>query len=103
MIETSLFTLQPIDLLVSALMIAGTLMVAQRRPLGWWLFLATNVVLIGIAWELQRWGQLPGYVVLCGINLYGLVKWRAPKPLPRRMVTEPSNLRFSDRRIYETQ
>ena len=75
MIETSLFTLQPIDLLVSALMIAGTLMVAQRRPLGWWLFLATNVVLIGIAWELQRWGQLPGYVVLSGINLYGLAKW----------------------------
>ena len=103
MIEALWLCLEPVDLLVSGLMIAGTLLVAQRRPLGWWLFLATNAILIVIACELHRWGQLPGYVVLSGINLYGLAKWRTPKQLPRRMVTELPHLRFTKRSSYEPQ
>lgn len=68
----------PIDLVVSLLMIAGQWCVVQRRATGWWLFLATNILLIVIAWQTQRWGLIPGYVVLSAINLYGLATWHTP-------------------------
>ena len=70
--------IEPIDVLVSLLMIAGQWNIAQRRAAGWWLFLATNVILIGIAWQTARWGLIPGYLILSGINLYGLAKWHRP-------------------------
>jgi nicotinamide riboside transporter PnuC len=70
--------IEPIDLLVSLLAIAGQWCMATRRRIGWLWFLATNVLLIAIACDLQRWGLIPGYLVLSAINVYGLAKWRGP-------------------------
>ena len=67
--------IEPIDVLVSFLMISGQWNIAQRRAAGWWLFLATNAILIGIAWQTARWGLIPGYLILSAINVYGLAKW----------------------------
>jgi nicotinamide riboside transporter PnuC len=70
--------IEPIDLLVSLLAIAGQWCMATRRRIGWLWFLATNVLLIAIACDLRRWGLIPGYLVLSAINVYGLAKWHAP-------------------------
>jgi nicotinamide riboside transporter PnuC len=85
----------PIDLVVSAMIIAGQWCVVQRRAMGWWLFLAANMVLILIACETQRWGLIPGYLILSAINVYGLSTWHGPMQSHARMVAPASPIKES--------
>lgn len=85
--------IEPIDVLVSVLLIAGQWCIAQRRPAGWWLFLATNMILIVIACQTGRWGLIPGYLILSAINLYGLAKWHGPIHSPSRIAIPARGLK----------
>ncbi len=66
-----------IDIFASVFAIAGKYCLAERYAAGWWLFMLANVLLSVIAYRLERWGLIPGYLLLSAMDVYGLRKWRS--------------------------
>ncbi len=67
-----------IDGAISLLLIAGQLCIAYRHRAGWIVWSVANFLLIAVAWQLDRYAQLPGYVVMTLFNVIGFRNWSRP-------------------------
>jgi nicotinamide riboside transporter PnuC len=67
-----------VEYLGSALGVAGALWLALRLPSSgdaWLVWIASNVLLIALAWRYRSWGLLAMYVVYLGTSLLGAARY----------------------------
>ncbi len=67
------------DASVAMTSIAAQLLMAKRRIENWWLWIAANILSIGLYAFKGLWITTGLYVILLGIATWGLVRWRAAR------------------------
>ncbi len=67
------------DASVAMISIAAQILMSVRKIENWWLWIAANIVSIGLYGAKGLWITMALYVLLLGISIWGLVRWRAAR------------------------
>ncbi len=67
------------DASVAMISIAAQILMSMRKIENWWLWIAANIVSIGLYAAKGLWITTGLYVLLLGISIMGLAQWRAAR------------------------
>lgn len=69
--------------------LAGHFLVARRRPLGYWFWIAGNLALIALFGARHLYGMVALYVIYTAISLYAIRSWRSAGAFPAARGAQP--------------
>jgi nicotinamide mononucleotide transporter len=67
------------DASVAMTSIAAQILMALRRLENWWLWIVANILSIGLYEAKSLWITMGLYVILLGLAIWGLARWRAAR------------------------
>jgi nicotinamide mononucleotide transporter len=67
------------DASVAMTSVAAQILMSVRKLENWWLWIAANILSIGLYATKELWITTALYVLLLGISIWGLARWRAAR------------------------
>ncbi|NBQ07399.1 MAG: nicotinamide riboside transporter PnuC, partial [Betaproteobacteria bacterium] len=64
------------DALVTALSLLGQYLLAKKKIENWWVWLAVNIITVGLMWVKSLWLTSLLYVLFAILSYVGLKAWR---------------------------
>ena len=68
-----------VDALSAMISVAAQILMSRRKLENWWLWIAANVIQIGLYAAKELWITTALYVLLLGISIWGLARWYAAR------------------------